>query len=692
MAPDESLRERLVRRVTGELQPALQAAFGEAVGDQTLPVALNVLRFDHLAESDLASWQEDAAGWLAQRWPKVCAAVIAAEPVADCAALLRARAGGPATPEFEEFRAASWARWQERQQLREEDDEDDGVFANEHQRRAVELAQARLFQTIEEAQATLHRLRHGMVSDGEGGPAPLLGYRGKTSGHCFLDALLDYDPARGGYWRRFLEHRFALKLKDARRALPPEPTWEPIPEHGGNPAAADGPEAGLEGEDTDAPLVEAPAAAGVTAEPGLVAEPFQEIRRRLWQQRSAARAAAKAEADQALAIFELTYTSWIDPATYSPPTVAGVATVADRLGKEAELSQLQAAWWPAVAGTPPWNELQSPETAVPRLVEAWTSLLAAGTPPKDQAAVQAALRAELQSAAGQPPETDCPRDARQAARCCVARAAQLARFPALDTLRRDFAEAEALFRGETDRLTFALAEQTKCDETLQRKLAEDLAPPIPRRQIKEALQEGYRLHHNRKPATPEDAARIEELIGVLAEDDRLRATGGKALPALARRRLEFELFERSLKSRPVEALEREIRFVQRLLKEGKTLGDNGATRLTPDQLATLRRRELLLDLTLAATRRAAAQEVVENLRGPEGNLRRYRERKKFREPDQRPPVRQDRSDRFWIRAQKEVMNLLPSLCQSISQSTLSRRLALFEELLEEFAEEGDSNP
>jgi hypothetical protein len=424
----------------------------------------------------------------------------------------------------------------------------------------------------------------------------------------------------------------------------------------------------------------------------LVAEPFQEIRRRLWQQRSAARAAAKAEADQSLAIFELTYTSWIDPATYSPPTVAGVATVADRLGKEAELSQLQAAWWPAVAGTPPWNELQSPETAVPRLVEAWTSLLAAGTPPKDQAAVQAALRAELQSAAGQPPETDCPRDARQAARCCVARAAQLARFPALDTLRRDFAEAEALFRGETDRLTFALAEQTKCDETLQRKLAEDLAPPIPRRQIKEALQEGYRLHHNRKPATPEDAARIEELIGVLAEDDRLRATGGKALPALARRRLEFELFERSLKSRPVEALEREIRFVQRLLKEGKTLGDNGATRLTPDQLATLRRRELLLDLTLAATRRAAAQEVVENLRGPEGNLRRYRERKKFREPDQRPPVRQDRSDRFWIRAQKEVMNLLPSLCQSISQPTLSRRLALFERMLEEFAEEGESNP
>jgi hypothetical protein len=178
----------------------------------------------------------------------------------------------------------------------------------------------------------------------------------------------------------------------------------------------------------------------------------------------------------------------------------------------------------------------------------------------------------------------------------------------------------------------------------------------------------------------------------LAEDDRLRATGGKALPALARRRLEFELFERSLKSRPVEALEREIRFVQRLLKEGKTLGDNGATRLTPDQLATLRRRELLLDLTLAATRRAAAQEVVENLRGPEGNLRRYRERKKFREPDQRPPVRQDRSDRFWIRAQKEVMNLLPSLCQSISQPTLSRRLALFERMLEEFAEEGESNP
>ena len=94
-----------------------------------------------------------------------------------------------------------------------------------------------------------------------------------------------------------------------------------------------------------------------------------------------------------------------------------------------------------------------------------------------------------------------------------------------------------------------------------------------------------------------------------------------------------------------------------------------------------------LDLTLAASRRAAAEEVVENLRGPDGNLRRYRERKKFREPDQRPPVRQDRSDRFWIRAQKEVMKLLPSL----SQSTLSRRLALFEEWLEDFAEEGDSN-
>jgi hypothetical protein len=686
MAPDESLRERLVRRVTGELPHALQAAFGEAVGDQTLPVALNVLRFDHLAESDLVPWLEDEAGWLARRWPKVCAAIIAAEPVADCADLLRARTAGPGTVEFEDFRASNWARWQGRQQLREEDEEDDGVFANQHQRQAVELAQARLFQTIEEAQATLHRLRDGTVSDRAGGPPPLLGYRGKTSGHCFQDALLDYDPARGGYWRRFLERRFALKLKDARRALPVEPPWEPIPEHGGKPAGADGPEAGSDGEVTDEAMAEG-ATAIAAAEPGLAAEPFQEIRRRLWQQQSAARAAAKAEADQSLAIFELTYTSWIDPATYSPPTVAGVATVTDRLSKEAELSRLQATWWPAVAGTPPWNELQSPETAVPRLVKAWTSLLAAGTPPEDQAAVQAALRAELQSAAGQPPETDCPRNIPQAARCCVARAAQLAQFPALDKLRRDFAEAEALFRGETDRLTFALAEQTKCDETLQRKLAEDLAQPIPRRQIKQALQEGYWLHHNRKPATPEDAARIKELIRVLAEDDRLRAAGGKALPARARRRLEFELFERSLKSRPVDALEREIRFVQRLLKEGETLGDNGATRLMPDQLATLRRRELLLDLTLAASRRAAAEEVVENLRGPDGNLRRYRERKKFREPDQRPPVRQDRSDRFWIRAQKEVMKLLPSL----SQSTLSRRLALFEEWLEDFAEEGDSN-
>lgn len=47
-----------------------------------------------------------------------------------------------------------------------------------------------------------------------------------------------------------------------------------------------------------------------------------------------------------------------------------------------------------------------------------------------------------------------------------------------------------------------------------------------------------------------------------------------------------------------------------------------------------------------------------------------------------PPVRKDRSDRLWNRAKKEVMRWLPG----VSQSTLARRLALFEKLLEAFVE------
>lgn len=670
MASDESLRDRLIRRVTGALQSALQTAFGKEIGDQTLPVALNVLRFEHLAESDLSPWQEDEAAWCSERWAKVCAAVIAAEPVTDCVAVLRARAAGPGKPEFEDFRTASWTRWRERQQLREEEEEEDGVFANEHQRRAVELAEARLFLTIEEAQATLYRLRHGPVYEGEGESPPLLGYRGKTSGHCFQDALLDYDTGLGGYWRRFLDRRFMLKLKDARRALPVEPPWEPFPDPGDDPGGA--------------PVNSAPVP---TPAPSTIAKSIQKVHRKLCQRQSATRPSAKTEADQALAIFELTYTSWIDPATYSRPTVESVATLVDRLAAEGELNRLQSSWWPTVAGTPPWNELQSPESAVPRLIDAWTSLLSAGTPKKEQADVQATLRAELQSATEGPPETDCPGDIRQAARCCVARAAQLARFPALDTLRHDFVEAEELFRWEMERLTIALAEQGKCDNTLQLKITEVRTQAIARHQVHDARQEGYRLHHHRGPAAPGDAARIQELIGVLTEDDRLRAAGEKCLGATARRRLEFELFERAQKSRPVEALEREIQFTQRLLNDGEKLGGNGTTALSLEKLTRLRHRKLLLELTLAANRRAAAEETVENLLGPDGNLRRYRERKKYREPDQRPPVRQDRSDRFWIRAQKEVMKWLPG----ISQPTLSRRLALFEELLEASVEEGYSD-
>ncbi|MFM7103386.1 MAG: hypothetical protein ACKO3N_19725 [Verrucomicrobiota bacterium] len=173
-------------------------------------------------------------------------------------------------------------------------------------------------------------------------------------------------------------------------------------------------------------------------------------------------------------------------------------------------------------------------------------------------------------------------------------------------------------------------------------------------------------------------AEAAELIRQLEVDDRRRQTGASPLPGFARRQIEVALFHKLRRVRPVEALEREIQALRRLQDQGWRVNPDGSLQSLPTTLATQRKMEQLRQVELASLRLAAIEEQVENLDGPDGNLRRYRELRKYREPEGRNSAGQDRSKRFWIRSQPEVLKLLPWL----SQPTVTRRLQLLRGWLE----------
>jgi hypothetical protein len=317
------------------------------------------------------------------------------------------------------------------------------------------------------------------------------------------------------------------------------------------------------------------------------------------------------------------------------------------------------------------------------VIQGWAKVLANARPDRSAAGHVAELRAAVDLAPRIVAEKTPPADLVAAARQSVALVKACAAHPLLDELRCDYLHAERLRRDEEDRLKNAYAEQIEKEQTLVNHVREAKGSGIMARLVEDARQLGFTLHEAPSPASPDERARIRELDGLLLQDDELRKKRRGALDSHARRRLEYEYFGLALKVRPVNALEREIEYLDRRIRAGQVINEQGETLAPPATLATLARQVRLHAVTLAALRFSLARQLVENLRGPDGNLNRYRLRKKFKEPDQTPPVRQDRSDRFWVRAQKEVQRILPGL----SQPTVARRLIWFEELLSDFSGE-----
>ncbi len=705
MATEESLRNRLIRRVRAPLLEALATRYGAPPGPACLEVALNVLRSGHLAASDLNGLAGDPLAeaeqlWMRDQWARACQAVLDSEPVQDCAQVIQAREAGPGQPAFDDFLATCWERLQFRARR--------GLFSDKPKLAELleddwlrELAEDRLFRTYSEAQDTLQRLRGIKEPEPQEDDSaaktqtnPLSRNRSPkkpASGHHFQDALMDYDPELHGHWKDFLKKRFGWKLQDAARALDSGPDWEPLAPNDQDLEQATDPH--WYPNEPNPPV--SPSCETADHKLTVLALRFSEVRKRLrdrlinqdqtpTQGHPTARQVENERiADESLAVLEISYTAYVDPETYSEATRRLTPSLAERFELESwiELLQTRLEETPGNerAKTPRFDPLKNPAKELASLIQRWAEFLGRANP-KEAAAIRAEL--EQAAAAGQSlPWTELTQqqetalelaaqtlpaaDRRSVVRVLITLLGACVSRPALDELRDDYHDSVLLCRRLVEQLGEARNEQTVLEALLEKQKQHASEWDIRLTDVGQAEQLGRQLAFAPKTVSDAERAEVKELEATLEADNRrLRA---QALSSGRRRELEFKCFQLAQQFRPVEAFETELKNLERrinpALRQDQRL-------VPPALLETFRRRMLLARVTLASVRLANAEQRVERLHGPDSNLRRYEWGEKFKEPDLTSPDIKDRPHRFWRRSQRNVMRLLPGM----GQAMVSRRL------------------
>jgi hypothetical protein len=600
MSAEPSLHVRLLKRARKPLAEALAKSYGAGIAPVCVDFAVHhfgkrlfPLQGDGSAEGDhLQALGEER--WWTERSADFIERTVALESVRDCVLAVRARTAGPASPLFNSFLEESFSRLQAKLRERQGNMPGKKISGSPEEDAHRQLAQALLFRPKEDADQLRATLRGKVDHDEEEEAMPsMVRTRKESEGsdHHFQEALLKYAPEKRGEWFKFLETRYWLKLRDAADSIGHGPGWSPLPEDdrfkGGVLQVPDPDERPESTPDSSPPFVEeAPPASEENHEVGTPKWSFQKLREEFLNQ-----AKVGASTDESLAIFDLTYTAYINPQAYSDAT----------------------------------RRLLQPIVRVDKGV--------------------------------------------------------------FGRLLSDFLEAEALFREACDRVERAVDTEQSLAADLAELRREANVRRFPSDEIAEAIRFGRKWVFSAgsgSDSMPESEKVPEEewrrfhreagdaLEKQLDSDDR--APRNLALSPPERLALERKLFEESLHYKPVQAFKRFIGFLE--IRIARALGDV-RTPMLPATLDRAQRQLFLHRISLVAYRLADAEKTTEDSKGPKSNYAGYFRFSTYAEADKESHSDGDRSERFWVRSQKEIRRYLPTL----SQTKTSNRMKWFRQAM-----------